>query len=746
MNPLQDASTIVDQFERHGASASREACEHFVRQYGTDDKGLMNLYHLINPYIQRYPQEFRDTLRRIECMEDPLSFEDWLYNEYYSGDLHKELWDSWKQEINRVCLVSQGIVEWYVTGCIGGGKTFAALVAQLYKGPYYCACLRDPQTYFGLAKDSEIVFGLFNAILTNATQIDFNQFARFLKNSKWFQDKCPAEIIPSQCLIRWPTKNMAMRIGSSQLHALGANLFSYMIDEVNFMKTPESRESNEHQAYQIYHHASRRMKSRFQKFGVSPGLACIVSSRLATSSFLEDLMEKNKDTPGCAVTDFALWEAKPRTNYSPHMFRVAVGNKYRKSDILDTVVTNGSTDSSYWRIDRSLSQEIPDGTKMLLVPVDFYFDFQRDMDGSLRDIAGIPTYGVHPLIYRAESILECVDSRRKHPFLKEEVTLSMKDQESSLIHYTKWRELCKISQGVWQPLYFPGSPRFIHVDLGLGSENPDRKADCAGIAMGCCYDTYSMTSVDPTTGQMTEEFMPKVWVDFMLRIRPVPGEQIDLGKIVQYIVNLRNYGFWLQRVTFDGFASHMAIQSILKAKLTPPRTSNTRTKPGDELVKTDSFVVSVDKEDKPYRALRDVLFQGAMSYYLYQPFVDEVLALEHTTKKAESGVVKGKVDHPPKGSKDVADAVCGMNWGIMTARAFAPSTPVRESQGDMPRPNVETQLNENVVSDYGPDAQRIRALIPPPKATAPARSYRHRKISTRSNWQADIDGFNRHRL
>jgi hypothetical protein len=872
-----DIQRILDEFEKNGPKECAAALEETLREYGDGEEAEQQkilLRILIDPHLNRYPGQLRDSLVKLDYVEDPKPFDEWLYDEYYSGDLHHELWKSWQSELDKVCTLSNKVTEWYVTGCIGGGKTFASLVAQLYRGPYICSCLRCPQLFFGIAKDSEIVFGLFNAIKDNAARVDFAQLRRFVQASRWFATKCPATVTQSDCIIEWKSKTMMLKIGSSEMHALGANLFSYLIDEVNFMKTPECRDENEHQAYKIYHHTVRRMKSRFQQFGVCPGLACVVSSRASTSSFLEVLMEKNKGMPGTHVTDFSQWEAKPRNTFSEHIFRVAVGNKYRKSEVLDVVLTGGTPDTKVWRVDPTQAKEGPPGQAMLHVPVDFYFDFLRDIDGSLRDIGGVPTLAVNPLIQRTESVWECIDPKRRHPFLKEEHTLSLDDPESSLVNCVNWREIGKIVQGTWQPKHFPGLPRFAHVDLGL-------TGDCAAIAVGCCYDAYSLTKTDLLTGQPTEDFMPKVWVDFMIRIRPVKGEQIDLGKITTFLINLRNYGFWLQRVTFDGFASHTSIQTILKANILPLRTMMRR-KAGDEVVKIDSYVLSVDKDDKAYCSLRDLLFQGAISYYHYQPFIDEVLALEHSIKKTDGGVIKGKVDHPAKGcfvgetripllngslptiaelegksvwvyssdsngrivpglaqvrktkevtnlvdvvldtgavvrctpdhlfrlrngsyveasllrpgidrlmplvrgvvirdvlpvvlstpvavydlsvdgwsnfalacgvfvhnSKDVSDAVCGMVWGIVTSKAYAPAHPVRDGIGDIPDNNIETQLADNLMEGVvGAHDAKIRALIPPPQVTLPARSVRGRKIATRTDWQASIPGFNRHR-
>lgn len=625
----------------------------------------------------------------------------------------------------------------YVANGFISHNTFTTLIAQIYKGPYFCSCLRNPQRFFGIAENSEIVFGLFNANLSNAQKVDFEQATRFIREGEYWAQKCPAGIKVSECSVSWPTRQMRLQVGSSEMHVLGSNLFSFMIDEVNFMKTPALKTGEEHQAYKIYHHATRRLKSRFQKFGVTPGLACVVSSRLATSSFLENLMEDNQGNPGTYVTDVALWDPKPAGTYSPNKFRVAVGNKYRRSEVLDDVDTNGSVNTFDWTVKRDKMKMVPEGMKAIAIPVDFYFDFCRDTDGNLRDIAGVPTHGVSPLIYRSESVLECVDSSREHPFISEEVTLSLDDDDASLIGYMQWKKLCRIVGGSWVLRKYPGEPRFAHVDLGL-------TGDCAAIAVGCAGQKFTLSQYDPQTGQTTDRFMPTVHVDFMLRIRPVRGQQIDLAKIVNFIVNLKNYGIYLQRCTFDGFASEMAIQAVQKANILPPRTQQKKNV-GDELVKVESYVLSVDRTDKQYRLLRDMLFQNAISYYEYKPFIDEVLALEHDVKRTAQGVVLGKVDHPESGSKDCSDAVAGMCWNVATARTGGAQEPVEGMAGDESSPqDIEDSTMASTLHGWR-DADRVQAIHPSPGPTTSPRTAKGRKIQTRSDWMSELEGFGRHR-
>jgi hypothetical protein len=736
-NVASSAEEWIREFEKHGPENAASFSGMLLKRYGNSPE-LKHFRWLLDDYVRTGGFSVLEALIPIDHEEKLLSFEEWVHSEYHSGVIGSELFDLWKREIKLVVSPRHPIIEWGITGCIGGGKSYAAVVAMLYKGPYFCSCLRWPQSYLGLAQDTTIIFSMFNAILKNAQHVGFKYMADFVRGSKWFTNHCQAKISLASGRIDWTTKNLSLQIGSSEVHALGGNVLSYMIDEANFMKTPEGRSAQETQAYKIYNHATRRMKSRFLKMGVNPGFACIVSSRLSETSFLEDLIRDNKDNPTFHVTDLALWDAWGYGNYCSHHFRVAVGNKYRHSEVLDEVDTHGSANTKDWTIKEGTSKDVPKGMKITRIPADLYFECLKDIDGCLREAAGIATFGSSPLICRTESVWECIDASRKHPFTVQEATLSLDDPDSSLVSITQWKDLCHIVKGEWIPKYHPGVPRIVHVDLGL-------TGDAAAISMGCSYDVYSKSEFNPTTGQIQSEWCPKVWVDFMLRIVPVRGQQIDLGKIVTYIVNLRNYGFNLQRVTFDGFASEMAIQSVLKANLTPPRSSLKQRKSADEVVRVESYVVSVDKDDKPYRMLRDMLFHGDVSYYNYPPFVNEVLALEHDVSKTAGGVIKGKVDHPPKGTKDVADAVAGMVWGIATSKVSMPSGPVKESVGDPPRSDIESQLTSDIVRDYGPDVHRIAALVPTPIPTPPPRTARSHKIQTRS-WHDDIgSGFGKHR-
>lgn len=670
-----------------------------------------------------------DDIWQLDFDRKPVPFDVWLEDPYFMGKLGEELYPLWQEELKYILHPNSPVVQWALTGAIGIGKTYVALIATIYKGAYFCSCLKSPQKYFGLASDSEIVFGLFNTIMDNAIQVNFNQLARFIKSSRYFQEFAPSVIRYSKGQIYWPGKEMTLKIGSSELHVLGSNMFSYIMDEANFMKVTAENVDNqeEQQAYKIYNNASRRMKSRFQKYGINPGLAIIASSRLTQSSFLEDLMEKNEGNPEFHVSDYALWDTKGRDIYSPHTFRVQIGNERENSAVLDEVDTT-DTDKMEWTAIPEKAKTPTPGMQYVDVPTDFYHEFLADVDGSLRDVAGIPTFGKSQLIWRVESILECRQTEREHPFLHEAHELPLMDNNADLGRCVKWDKITRIVEGVREPIFHPGAPRFIHVDLGLTK-------DSTGIAMVCPYDLATHTQYDPLSGQITETFSPKVFVDFALQIKPTKGDQIDIIKVTQFILNMRNFGFHLQRVTFDGFASETAIQFIKKEGGIIPSDVTKGSRGFNDKLRIETCILSVDRYDVQYRVFRDLLNQTSLDLYPHPRLEKELRALEHDPT-ANNG--RGKVNHPPKGSKDVADALCGAAYNVVTAKTFNFHDPIKNVM-DVGKPDVEDVMMKAITGDYE-DVDRVTKLLPP--AQKPANSP---KLNTnKQDWMRELEGFGRH--
>jgi hypothetical protein len=150
----------------------------------------------------------------------------------------------------------------------------------------------------------------------------------------------------------------------------------------------------------------------------------------------------------------------------------------------------------------------------------------------------------------------------------------------------------------------------------------------------------------------------------MLRVNPPAGEQIFLPDIRRMVYELQDHGFHLSGFSCDSYQSAEMIQQM-KAR------------------GVHSEVVSVDRTMDAYEALKSALYEQRIEFYRYEPFLAELRALEYDK-------VRGKVDHPVAGTKDVADAVAGMVYALVKS--------ARMSNVMMPDLDLETKDNDDWVS------------------------------------------------
>lgn len=400
------------------------------------------------------------------------------------------------------------------------------------------------------------------------------------------------------------------------------------MDEVNFMRSKENKEVGRMtgQAYDLYNATYTRLQSRFLRpGGTLPGIMLLLSSRKAQTSFLEEHLKIVGKRDSTYISDYKLWETKPAHRFTMPRFNVEVGDRLSQSRIL-------------------ADDEVPRKTARIVeVPGEFKPNFEEDIDQALRDIAGVATFNISPLIRDRQSVFDAIRVDLTHPFTRRDAILDIED-DILLSEYYKTDVACRVQNSTWVPLLNPGCPRFIHVDLAL-------TGDAAGIAMGHVSGTKRLkkTNMDGTVEIKDDPF---ILMDFMLRISRPPGGEIDLSKIrafVLYLTTLYN----VVRVTFDTYQSSDSIQ-ILKKK------------------GVEAGHLSVDRNDEAYRLLRSALFDRRIAMYEYGTFIDEVLDLERDANRR-------KVDHPTraskggKGSKDVSDAVAGVVYHcVYDSRAREP--------------------------------------------------------------------------
>lgn len=240
------------------------------------------------------------------------------------------------------------------------------------------------------------------------------------------------------------------------------------------------------------------------------------------------------------------------------------------------------------------------------VPHKFHRQFKRNVTRSLQDLAGVAV-------------------ERTGTFFTDRTAL----HDAACLDNTLM-QTSDVSQDA--RLFYPGivevqnpeSPRACHCDLSLSS-------DLTGVCVA------HISGFDDQGRQL-------VTVDALGRIHP-PGNggQIDLDSIFQLIRLWREAGVPIQYFSCDGFQSSDILQRVGRLGVRTGKISVDMTSPNDPCA--------------AYEVLRLAVTEGRIRFPADPIVVAELLALEHDRQK-------NRIDHPPQGSKDSADALAGSAYKL----------------------------------------------------------------------------------
>lgn len=554
----------------------------------------------------------------------PVPLDEFLHSSTYLGIEESELYPAVLQTLEAV--ESEQFVEAVLKGSIGIGKTTAAnlgIIRQIYK----ISCMRNPQQTFGIQKHSSIIFTIQSVRLSTAKKAVFDELGKFIHNSPYFNEIYPYDKRIASSMIFNEHHIQILPVSSSDTGAISMNVIGGMLDEVNFMervknsKQANADDSGEYdQAKTLYLNLSKRRRSRFMKQGKLPGTLFLVSSSRYPDDFTETKAAEAEmwggSDPEIFVLSQSLWEGRGREKYSEAEFRVLIGNERQRPRILaeNEIVTDADIE-------------------VMHVPEDLRGEFEKDIGGGIRDFGGRTTLATRPFIHNRESLFEC---------------MALADQYD----YQSAIALQEIDLEVSQPVVIPErvrtdvrTMRVAHVDLAT-------TRDSAGLAIGHIAGTRTIERHQPETGEKITEVLPVIAYDVILRITPPRDGEIDFSKIRQIIYDLRdNHGLPIKVITTDGFQSTDFRQILARKGFA-----------------TD--YLSLDRTTQPYRTLRDALYDHRVLLPRHQTLVHELTELEYVQNGA-----KEKIDHKPRGSKDVADAVCGVAAYLLTRRHTWTSQP-----------------------------------------------------------------------
>lgn len=259
-------------------------------------------------------------------------------------------------------------------------------------------------------------------------------------------------------------------------------------------------------------------------------------------------------------------------------------------------------------------EKVPKADQLLIdhIPEDYRPEFETDIFDAMREIAGKSTLSRHPFMANREAVSKCMDAGRKSIFTGRWCDFDTKE--------------CGISTKNFTDLHHA---RFAHVDLGLTS-------DSAGLAIG--HVPEFITSMR----EGVEETQHKIVIDGTMEIRPPRGGEIKFWKIRDILYKLRENGMDIKWVTYDSYQSVDSMQILANHGFS-------------------TGTISMDKIRMPYEMLKSSIYDGRIEIPKHEHLRLELISLEDIPEK-------GKIDHPPRGSKDVADAVAGVVYGLIRRR------------------------------------------------------------------------------
>ena len=253
---------------------------------------------------------------------------------------------------------------------------------------------------------------------------------------------------------------------------------------------------------------------------------------------------------------------------------------------------------------------------VMQIPEEHRSEFEMDMLNALRDIAGVATLAKHPFIVNTQAISRAF---RDRPSILSTTKVDLTKQELKVIRKRFFR---------------PDLPRWVHIDLSL------RGGDSTGIACGTVPEFMRVNAPEDDAGV---EVAPAIRYDFQLEVVPPKTGEIPYYRIRKLLYVLRDMGLNIKWISFDSYQSADMIQKLRRKGFV-------------------CGVVSMDGQPpQEYTLFRDAIYDGRVDAVAHEHAQKEIASLELDTKK-------DKVDHPPNGSKDVADAMCGVAFGLSTRR------------------------------------------------------------------------------
>lgn len=479
-------------------------------------------------------------------------------------------------------------------------------------------CLKSPQRYFGLPENDDIHLLNVAASADQARRAFFAPMKRLFNEtpylSQYFRSgKGPAENSTSIAL----EKNIELVSGHSMADTQeGLNLMVGIADEISAFKTEEELQrvgmaGEGRQAKTAEQIVKMLQSSASSRFGKTFKVAQISYPR-----FKNDAIQTATNQANAQIASMAA-RGKVSTWYV-------------------------SGPCATWDVNPRVNRDDP--------AMEEQFEMDPEMFASMYECK--PNYSVNRFIKEEDKIYQAFEREIKNPIEVEYYWgLPENSIESRLApsEIEGWQVKFHYSKSSLVPM--AGAAYALHGDLAI-------KGDRAGIAMS---HIRSYRETQPNVENEVFEPRPVIRNDFVfafeadLKAKDPYGNhkprEIQIRWYRQLVWELLGLGFNVRRVTFDQFQSADMIQIF-------------------ESRGVESKKVSLDRNDQVYQFFKDVLQDNRLESYKNDNWLMSDNTYQNLTVIEILGLRKlitGKIDHPPGGSKDCADALAGSVWGAVEA-------------------------------------------------------------------------------
>lgn len=489
----------------------------------------------------------------------------------------------------------------------GSGKDHCSTIAVAYI-VYKLLCLKDPAKYYGRPSGDtiDIVNIAINAV--QAKNTFYKNFVTKIKGCAWFQGKYDDKTNYVEF-----DKNITCYSGHSEAEGWeGYNLIAAILDEISgFSMENNTGHQQAKTADAIYKMYAASVESRFDEVGKLV--------LLSFPRFKGDFISTRYDA---AV-------AQKETEICEYTFKV------------DENLPDGIEENEYtveWNEDKIVSYREP-GVFAIKAPTwkvnptktirSFKRAFFTDPIDALSRFACMPPDAIDAF-FKDQDKVRAAFSHGVSPFHGDWTFKQEFEPNRSKLYY-------------------------VHADLAY-------KHDRAAVAIAH-VENWKHIKVD----DLFTEINAEVVIDAVRWWTPTSDQEIDLGDVKDYILQLKKKGFNIKLVTFDQWHSFEVKNDLEKGG-----------------IETDKLSVA-----KPhYEDFQFAIYENRVKCYPIDILLDELFKLR---------IIKGnKVDHPRKGGKDLADAVTGAFYNAMTLTPRNTDDVIIEAYVDeMPRPLK--QINSDII-------------------------------------------------